>query len=388
MTRPNTGPRLVSAQSFCTAMQVTADAKWRKHVSARLRLGWCAIPCWLACFVRCRAEDLHARAGGIAAAANAARQPATPASSSTPQPGTAPANDSNAQNPQAVADSNGTGPASNGNTHEGQPLAEQQQQGNEQARAENGDASGVAGTQQEGRAEQHTQQSSTFKALVDSVADNDNTHAANTKANSDPAAAPAPAQQGGNATGTSQVPGADDKGGEQPTAAGEGETPAAAADAATDPAADPVLPPRPSAAQLAAAHALAADVADCLKATVKPDVLMVVPALPFAPPLRRSDDPMEFVMFGKLTQAFHALATLGSCPTVTLPVGELRDGSPVAISVMAVYRYAHSHAHTYTHTCPHTHKCTAVHPSSLQHVFICKTCWSRARGVKRIHVCV
>jgi Asp-tRNA(Asn)/Glu-tRNA(Gln) amidotransferase A subunit family amidase len=49
-------------------------------------------------------------------------------------------------------------------------------------------------------------------------------------------------------------------------------------------------------------------------------------------------DPLEDVMFVKLTQCFAAVASLGGCPVLTAPVGALRDGSPVAITLMAVQR--------------------------------------------------
>lgn len=144
------------------------------------------------------------------------------------------------------------------------------------------------------------------------------------------------------------------------TAPSNGDTPAAGivADAAAHVAATPtntVLPPRPSARQLAAARELAEDVADCLKSTVKPDTLMVLPALPFPPP-RRTADTLELLMFAKLTQSFNALATLGNCPTLTAPVGVLRDGSPVAISIMAVQKYDQRLLAVSQRLCPMIHE--------------------------------
>ncbi len=119
----------------------------------------------------------------------------------------------------------------------------------------------------------------------------------------------------------------------------EGSSDEAAAAAAAAAPGDGILPPRPSAAQLAAARTLAQDVCECLRTTVKPDTLMVLPALPYPPPRRASERP-AFDVFAKLTEAFNAVATLGGCPSLTSPVGVLRDGSPVAISILAVHRCA------------------------------------------------
>jgi Asp-tRNA(Asn)/Glu-tRNA(Gln) amidotransferase A subunit family amidase len=98
-----------------------------------------------------------------------------------------------------------------------------------------------------------------------------------------------------------------------------------------------VLPPPPSPNQLAAARDLSRRVLEVLRDTVKPDTIMVLPALPFPPP-KRGAAQVEMSVFVKLTRAFNVLATLGSCPTVTVPVGQLRDGSPVAISLLAVHK--------------------------------------------------
>lgn len=47
---------------------------------------------------------------------------------------------------------------------------------------------------------------------------------------------------------------------------------------------------------------------------------------------------VERDVFAKLARCFNALGLLGSCPTVTVPVGTLRDGSPVAVSLLAVHK--------------------------------------------------
>ena len=47
---------------------------------------------------------------------------------------------------------------------------------------------------------------------------------------------------------------------------------------------------------------------------------------------------IEFDVFSKLTACFNALSFLGGCPTLTVPVGYLRDGSPVAITLLAVHK--------------------------------------------------
>jgi hypothetical protein len=49
-----------------------------------------------------------------------------------------------------------------------------------------------------------------------------------------------------------------------------------------------ILPARPSAEQVSAARQMAAEVQDCLKTTVKPDTMMILPALPFPPPKRKA----------------------------------------------------------------------------------------------------
>lgn len=116
---------------------------------------------------------------------------------------------------------------------------------------------------------------------------------------------------------------------------------------------------------------------DCLRATVKPDTVMVLPALPFSPPPRNVSKvslchsvfdavsyesmhanstlnvpcdvllthththlPSQFELdvFAKLTSCFNALGYLGGCPTLTVPVGQLRDGSPVAVTLLAVHK--------------------------------------------------
>uniref|UniRef100_A0A7S3VIH0 Amidase domain-containing protein n=1 Tax=Dunaliella tertiolecta TaxID=3047 RepID=A0A7S3VIH0_DUNTE len=98
------------------------------------------------------------------------------------------------------------------------------------------------------------------------------------------------------------------------------------------------LPPVPSPDKLAAAHHVARQVFECLRATVKPDTVMVLPALPFPPPKRNAKE-VELDVFAKLTSCFNALGFLGACPTLTVPVGSLRDGSPVAISLLAVHKF-------------------------------------------------
>ena len=124
---------------------------------------------------------------------------------------------------------------------------------------------------------------------------------------------------------------------------------------------------RPSPELVKVSAALAREVADVLRQTVKPDTLLVLPALPFAPPRRPfakqpappgaasgldpavalaldpasvvGDDPGEYAIFSKLVRCFHAFASLGGCPSLTCPVGTLRDGSPVAITVVGVAKW-------------------------------------------------
>ncbi|KAL6761662.1 hypothetical protein V8C86DRAFT_805711 [Haematococcus lacustris] len=65
---------------------------------------------------------------------------------------------------------------------------------------------------------------------------------------------------------------------------------------------------------------------------------MVLPALPFPAP-RRDASEVEKAVFSKLARCFSVLASLGGCPSLTVPVGRLRDGSPIAISLMAVQKF-------------------------------------------------
>ncbi len=47
---------------------------------------------------------------------------------------------------------------------------------------------------------------------------------------------------------------------------------------------------------------------------------------------------VEHDVFVKLAQCFSAITALGGCPSVTCPIGALRDGSPVSISLFAVHK--------------------------------------------------
>jgi hypothetical protein len=89
------------------------------------------------------------------------------------------------------------------------------------------------------------------------------------------------------------------------------------------------LPPRPSAEQVAAARKMAADVAECLRSTVRSDTIVILPAMPYPPPKRAAAaaDPLEGIMFGKLTQVGWLVGEgwfvvwlrglRGSCPCTT-----------------------------------------------------------------------
>ena len=102
----------------------------------------------------------------------------------------------------------------------------------------------------------------------------------------------------------------------------------------------PLLPPAPpSTALLAACCRLSTELSDVLRSTVKPDTVMVVPSLPYPPPLRDSVGMPEAHVFEKLGAVFHCFASLAGCPVVTVPVGMLRDGSPVAISMFGVHKW-------------------------------------------------
>ncbi|GAX80630.1 hypothetical protein CEUSTIGMA_g8065.t1 [Chlamydomonas eustigma] len=134
---------------------------------------------------------------------------------------------------------------------------------------------------------------------------------------------------------------------EDPKASDEGGTPAAAAAAAAavTPMPQPMtaldgtpLPPRPTKEAVEAASALMKEVSEVLKQTVKPDTIMVLPGLPFPPP-KRTADKVEQEVFEKLVQCFNSVTSLGGCPSVTCPVGSLRDGSPISISLFAVQRF-------------------------------------------------
>ncbi|KAG1660040.1 hypothetical protein FOA52_010025 [Chlamydomonas sp. UWO 241] len=103
-------------------------------------------------------------------------------------------------------------------------------------------------------------------------------------------------------------------------------------------AASGVLPKRPSQAAVDAALQLQREVSEVLRQTVKPDTIMVLPALPFPPPKRTADD-VEADVFSRLVQAFSSIASLGCTPCVTCPIGNLRDGSPVAISLFGVAKF-------------------------------------------------
>lgn len=148
------------------------------------------------------------------------------------------------------------------------------------------------------------------------------------------------------------------------------------------------MPPAHGGAWLLLARGFA-QITECLRATVKPDTIMVLPALPFPPPKRNAPEvrvrvcvrllvsrvclawvgahaalsptaatllnppahaatasaataaaapQIEHTVFTKLATCFNAFAVLGGCPTLIAPVGSLRDGSPVAISLLAVHK--------------------------------------------------
>ena len=98
------------------------------------------------------------------------------------------------------------------------------------------------------------------------------------------------------------------------------------------------LPLQPDAMLLGHAQRLLRGVSECLRSTVKPDTIMVLPALPFPSPKRGASD-VEKAVFAKLARCFNVLPMLGGCPSVTVPIGSLRDGSPVAISLMGMHKW-------------------------------------------------
>eukprot|EP00798_Chlamydomonas_sp_ICE-L_P022487 gene22487-29613_t len=98
-----------------------------------------------------------------------------------------------------------------------------------------------------------------------------------------------------------------------------------------------ILPYAPSSFMTTSAQKLAQQVFDVMRQTVKPDTIMVLPCMPFPPPKRNSSS-VEQEVFVKLCQVFNMVATMGACPTVTLPIGNLRDGSPVSIALFSVHK--------------------------------------------------
>jgi Asp-tRNA(Asn)/Glu-tRNA(Gln) amidotransferase A subunit family amidase len=86
--------------------------------------------------------------------------------------------------------------------------------------------------------------------------------------------------------------------------------------------------------QVAAAEALAAGVGHLMRSAINRDLILVTPIVPAAP--IRLDAPVEQqAAFLRRSQQFAALAALAGLPSVTLPVGLLRDGAPLSVALCA-----------------------------------------------------
>lgn len=76
---------------------------------------------------------------------------------------------------------------------------------------------------------------------------------------------------------------------------------------------------------------------EVLKGAVKKDVVVVIPVVPSAAPDLRAS-PAVHQRFASITQHFSSITALAGCPTLTLPVGQLEDGTPLSLAMFGPQR--------------------------------------------------
>lgn len=85
------------------------------------------------------------------------------------------------------------------------------------------------------------------------------------------------------------------------------------------------------------ARAVQSEVQATMRLGLKPNTVIVTPVIPYKPP-RVGAPARDVKQFGHLASVFCCLPSLGHLPCVTVPVGQLSDGTPLAVSIMAPAR--------------------------------------------------